>query len=282
MKRSLKIGIAIFGSLAFSQAVVAGEYSSGVVDKAPEEVYTEVEFGSGWYLRGDISYNISGENESGTQFIAALGNTFEYEYNDAIGIRGGFGYQFNPNFRTDITIEQMFDSEFSGNFGVLLNGFNDPGGGPVAVNNIAGTETVDASYSASNLMVSAYFDLPLMGAFTPYVGAGVGVSRVNYAERRTLTCNPGPTESCVQPAAGPAGTQVTGVVLDADDTYYSISYQLAVGTAYALSENLDLDVGYTYFSSSDGAELNYADGTAIDRDGFSIHRVNVGLRYEIW
>ncbi|MEM7216169.1 MAG: outer membrane beta-barrel protein [Pseudomonadota bacterium] len=283
MNRSiLKLTVATIAILGSSQAF-ATDYSSGVVTKSPSVEYTPVEFGSGWYLRGDISFNVNGRKDSSSQFVTSIGADVESEYDDGFGVRVGFGYIVNPSFRVDLTAEHLLESEFEGAIQVNLNGLANTVAGLVPVNNIFGIERVDASYSATSFMVNGYYDLPKFGKFTPYVGAGVGISRVELNERRTLTCIPDTTQACGAPAAGAQGATVSDVVLlDTEETLYEVSYQLALGTSYELSQNLDLDVGYSYFTTGDGSEISYSDGTAIDSDAFSVHRVNVGLRYELF
>ncbi len=273
------------GLLAMGSITHAADYESGVVTEGPESSYTHVEFGSGWYLRGDISWNMHGEYGTESRFISALGVTAESEYSDAFAIRAGFGYRFNSALRMDFTAEQMLDSEFSGARVVNLDGdFVDPVTSAVtAVNDIYGVESISSDYSAANFMLNAYYDLPEMGRFTPYVGGGLGISRIRFSERRTLTCIPTPDEVCGPPAAGAQGITVADVViLDDEDINYTVAYQFALGTMYRLNENLSLDFGYNYFATGSGAKLEYSDGTGIEVDGLSVHKVTAGLIYEIW
>jgi len=266
----------------------SGTYNSGVVRDAPESSYTNVEFGSGWYLRGDISWNMGGRSETGSQFIADIGNTLDFDYEDALALRVGAGFQFSPSWRLDFTAEQSLNSEFEGAFNVALNGLllTDLGGGvlvQVPVGNLLGVETVLAEYSAQNYLLNGYYDLPKFGKFTPYVGAGIGFSRINYQERRTVSCLPTVTQTCIQPTPGTQSTPVLDVVvLDRDETAFTLAYQAVIGTAYDLSDTLKLDVGYSYFRTGDGPKLSYSDGTAIDVGGYSVQKVHVGLRYELW
>ncbi|MEM7068217.1 MAG: outer membrane beta-barrel protein [Pseudomonadota bacterium] len=288
MNRSQLISTAALFAVVSASPALSGDYNSGIVTKSPSEEYTDVEFGSGWYLRGDITFNLHGEHDTTSQFVTALGTTVQADYDDVAGVRVGVGYIVNPALRVEVTAGHMLESSFDGDNIVNLPGLVeivDPvlGNVQTPTNNIYGIENVTASYDATNLMFNAYFDLPTYGRFTPYLGAGAGISRIEYNERRTLTCIPDTTQTCGPPAAGAQATRVENVeVLNTEETSYNFAYQLAVGTAYELSENLDLDIGYSYFSTNDGPEINYSDGRAIETDAFSVHRVNVGLRYEIW
>jgi len=86
---------------------------------------------SGIYLRGDI----------GASYLNWGSATTPWAYVGDAGI----GYQFNPNFRTDLTYDM------SGNYGV------NPG-----------------TLSTSMVLINGYYDFRNDSAFTPYVGVGAG------------------------------------------------------------------------------------------------------------
>src|SRR5680860_1107095 len=93
---------------------------------------TAVEFGSGWYLRGDIGWNIGGKEKQGSQFIPDVGEFLTYDYNDALSLRAGFGYQLNPSFRLELDAENLLDSEFGNTVAIGYSGsfdFDDGAGG---------------------------------------------------------------------------------------------------------------------------------------------------------
>ena len=57
------------------------------------------EFGSGWYLRGDIGYKVYGSPNAHFD-VAGYGNMIDTNLSDT-GVAGvGFGYEWNEWFRT--------------------------------------------------------------------------------------------------------------------------------------------------------------------------------------
>jgi opacity protein-like surface antigen len=123
----------------------AADYDPGViVQEAPE--YVPVEVGSGWYLRGDVTYNI---NRSVYDF-EILGEEAE---NDRFGGGLGIGYHFNDFFRAEANIAFVSHDEF---------GFDD------------GIDAVSAENSLWSGMLNGYVDLGTFSGITPYVGAGAG------------------------------------------------------------------------------------------------------------
>ena len=291
----------VTGSLFLALSVSALQAQAADPTYPVDRGQTNVEYGSGWYLRGDIGYNFGGEQKTGADFIPAIGEYLIYDYSDAISLRAGFGYQLNPHFRLEASIANKLDSEFRNTLAASYGGnrtieMDDGLGGTVTETvyfddtgtvtgtdlglytnptapTINGTQRIDASYNSQTFLVNGYFDLPKMGRFTPYVGAGGGLARISYSETRVQNCVPGDGEVCN--AGDLIGTDYTS-------TFWSPAYSVSAGTAYQINERLSLDLGYSFLSVDDGPELNYDDGTAIDVDGYTVHQLTAGLRYQIW
>lgn len=334
-------------ALLTASSAFASDYNSGVVTKTPSQGYTDVEFGSGWYLRGDITFNIRGKSESTTATVVTDSDTFnvQADYDDAIGARIGAGYYVAPNIRLEANVEGMLSSNFNGlrsrefsgsrQVNILVEtapaqdavaatpGVTDPatgitvGGTPAIpaqpaqfqsfpdtvffdsngnvtgsntgvyqaeIGNTApgidGTELIDAEYTATSFIVSGYYDLPSLGQITPYLGAGIGLGRINYNETRELTCLADNSETCGFPA-GSIGQEATQT-LTRNEEYWALAYQLSAGAAYRFSDKMSVDIGYSYTDFEGGDNLSYDDGTAIDDEGFAVHQVRAGIRYDIW
>ena len=305
MKRTILKGTVAFLALMTASGALANDYNSGVVTKAPTEGFTDVEFGSNWYIRGDIAYNIDGREDRGiSQLTLPDGSAvnIQGDYDDAIAVRVGFGNYITPNIRLESTIEGLFNSEFSGtgadtfagsrvdattppvtvnfNSGGLVTSSTDPTLVGTIAAPITGSRTIESEYSSTNILLSGYFDLPTLGAITPYVGAGVGVARVSFSQSTTFTCQAAATETCAFPSG--AQGEAASITLVQDEDFWGLAYQLSVGAAIALDERFMLDVGYSYTDIDSGDTINYDDGTAIDANGFAVHQVRAGLRYNIY
>ncbi len=113
------------------------------------------EFGSGWYLRGDIGYRFNstlhGTSSDGTVLTA---ETFD----DSFVAGGGFGFK-ERWFRVDLTVDYGTQARYAGNSAIFS---------PYIATKI---DTVAA-------LVNGYIDLGTWNRLTPYVGAGVGASLV--------------------------------------------------------------------------------------------------------
>lgn len=113
---------AIFAPLAGS--AFAADYSGGVP--------TDSQTNTGFYLRSDV----------GASFLRW--NAFNNDTGLIVAV--GAGYQWNDNFRTDIT-------------GQWAGGYNIASGNDI---------------HTTKILANGYFDLANSTAFTPYVGLGLG------------------------------------------------------------------------------------------------------------
>ena len=133
---------AALAAIPAAQALAADYDPPIYIEEAPE--YVPVEIGSGWYLRGDVSYS------AGDPVYDFRGVTHR-RFGGGVGV----GYHLTDNFRADVTLGYLGGDRFS---------YDD------------GVNTLDASYTAWSGLVSGYYDIATVVGITPYVGAGVGLT----------------------------------------------------------------------------------------------------------
>jgi opacity protein-like surface antigen len=215
----------------------------------------------GWYIRGDLDYHWA--QFRGADYITygvtccglpnpGTGSFDTGSLKGAFSLGAGIGYQVNNYFRTDLTADYWFKSDFdgstSGTCGVL----------PC-------TSTDTSSYSAWLLLANAYADIGTWYGFTPYVGAGIGGARVKWDDLHNTIAG------------------VTTVHEGAEN--WRFAWALMAGTSYCLTDNLKLDVGYRYSRVNGGRMFELAPlvgsgaGPGFD-NGFNVHEARAGLRYQ--
>lgn len=112
------------------------------------------EFGSGWYLRGDVGYRFNKVDD-----VVSLGATpavLNNRLKDSLMIGGGVGYKWEW-FRSDLTVDYGFKTKFTSD-------------SPIPANDI--TARIDNVTGLWNV----YGDLGTWWGFTPYIGGGIGVA----------------------------------------------------------------------------------------------------------
>lgn len=183
----------------------------------------------GFYLRGTLGLSFSPEDE--------------IDYSVLYGL--GLGYRVNSNFRTDLTIERR-------------DRFVVEGGQA-----FAGVGTFDSKVENTAYMLNVYYDferLPIVqlpGGFKPFVGVGVGISRIEVNDQDVLV-------------GGTRTARFTGK----DDNQFA--WQLMAGVAYNLNANTAFEIFYRYADLGD-VELNSAFGQVSNE--LKTHEVLASLRY---
>lgn len=231
---------------------LAADYDPPIVidnfDNVDEVVPVEV--GSGWYLRGDVGYsfNRSFEDYSSDSLIPS----YEIGQDDNSSFIGGagFGYHFTDYLRADLT-------------GAFL-GQEKAWGRNIDPFDAAFGQRGEIKTRMAYGMATGYIDLGTFVGITPYVGAGAGFV---YTQLR------GNGELAV-----PGGGTSFGSYSEND---FSFAYTLNAGLAYRMTDNLSLDVGYQYLNAPNAKHFSFEE-PGFYKEGFDMHQIKVGLRYDLW
>ncbi len=270
----LLIGAALasFGAPVFA-ADLPIEEPPVIVEQPP----VVVEAAGGWYIRGDVDYSLF--RIRGAQYHAGGGlNTFTTADSDnSFSLGGGLGYQITKHLRADLTLEYNLKADFRG---------STAGDCTVAGNQPGSCTSVDtSSHSMLLVMANAYADLGNFHGITPYVGAGIGLAHVKWSELNNVaTCASAPAD-CDITLPGYVGDATTGSYAETHvgNGSWRGAWSLMAGASYDLTSNLKLDAGYKYTRVNGGPMFDYVvagNGTQGYDNGFNIHSVRAGLRYQ--
>ena len=275
MKLTLHFALSLAAIVPF--AAQAADYDPPIfVEEAAE--YVPVEIGSGWYLRGDVGYvfesNVDGVDYTAFDGVADVSASFASASIDTdFAWGGGFGYRFTDYFRADATVDG-YRADFNGS---TSSAETCPG---LPDDDTTCRSENSSEVSAVSVMANGYIDLGTYVGFTPYVGAGAGMSYLSWDDLNDTTyCVPGGADLCVPPVGAVGSTSHTG------ENGWRFTYALMAGVAYDISKNFKLDVGYKY-RSIDGGDMFGWDSSDEFGDGshgnIDTHEVRLGLRYELW
>lgn len=219
MKSAKRIVFLLLGSAMSVGAAIAADYEPPIiVDQAPEVVPVEV--GSGWYLRGDITYNVSR-----SVYDVETPPTFEADHT-RFGGGVGIGYHFTDYLRSDVNVAAINIDRFQD---------TDPS---------FDAEFKNAQWAA---MANLYVDLGTVAGFTPYVGVGAGAlfsnARIDaaYPDWGTVGVNDSQTRFAYSVNAGVAYKLTQNTSVDLGYQYFS-----SPGTEYIDPDTLAIDEGVDY------------------------------------
>ncbi len=202
----------------------------------------------GWYGRADAQYGFSGklDHDAAANSIGKLANDSAADENIGGGL--GLGYGFDNGFRLEAA-------------GGYRGGELDVP--PQTSGILVGTATNPrGNAQVTDLMVNAIYDFNRDGAFSPYIGVGVGGARVK-AKASNRTSGTGTNLSARNGFA---------------DTDTGTGFQGLLGFGMKLSERLTLDLGYKYTSIEDLDFEGVHNGIDYTAD-YSDHAATLGLRF---
>ncbi|WP_047456843.1 outer membrane protein [Rhizobium rhizogenes] len=270
------LALAAIMASACAGAALAGDLPPEI--KMPE---VSVKDAQGWYARADLGYAVNASHGD-TTFRAydPAGGDYSSSRFDSDRFSGDFsgglgvGYQFNDLFRADLTGD-YFSGDYEGRASSASSCSGGAGG--------TGCSTkARSSFKAGSLMVNGYVDLGTLAGFTPYVGAGLGATRISWSSVNAVG-------SCVDGTSNCGGGSSVSARYPGDSDW-RFTYALMAGVAYEVAPNVKLDLGYRFSHVAGGDMFGYsaADSAAgaggtMGRDGaLSRHEIRVGLRITTW
>lgn len=126
---------------------------------------------------------------------------------------------------------------------------------------VGDAETEKTKIKTHAYMLNAYYDFDTCTKFTPYVGAGIGLAKTKIARHGEYD--------------GPFMRGGEGTV-----KHTGIAWQIGAGIAYALNDNVSVDVGYRYIDYG-----KFKDSLIFDHGSFrtsyetTANELYAGLRY---
>jgi opacity protein-like surface antigen len=240
--------------------------------------------GQGWYIRGDFGYNYSVSASGKPTYAVYDSGTDSYSthgFDNArlssdFSMAAGIGYQFNDYLRTDLTLD-YFTGSLNGRTG--WESPCTPGFGTAT----SACRFDDARFSALGVLANGYVDLGTYWGITPYVGAGAGVTNLEWGTvNQTVVCSAAVQADC-------NGINSATAAHEGLDSW-RFTYALMAGAAYDLTAHTKIDFGYRYSKIAGGDMFSFstyeqalgAFGVKGKDKGLGRHEFRAGLRLTTW
>ncbi|MDZ7626985.1 MAG: OmpA family protein [Parvularculaceae bacterium] len=169
----------------------------------------------------------------------------EADYKNGIGVYTALGYDWGNKYRGEVEFAyRQNDARHYAGDGLGFSGWS----------------SLDGDLQSYSVMFNLIRDFDTGGAFTPYLGLGVGGASF---------------KNQVTGADGGFGTLVI------DDSAKRLAYQAIAGVAVQLAEGLALDLSYRYFAAAGTPKFDGTiDGSPVTiRHDYDTHSLFAGLRW---
>lgn len=190
--------------------------------------------GTGMYLAPKFLMTIQ---ETGTIERSGMGGVDEYSQ-FTLGGALAAGYDFWPQYLVPLRVELEY----------ALRGNSEKSWG-------SNWGSVDCTWNSSTLFANLYYDFRNSTAFTPYVGAGLGMA-FNYANHTFSS---------------------PGYHGNFDEHSTNFAWNVGAGVAYDITDSLAVDLGYRYVNLG-YYEVDLPDGAKLKNQPCN-HEFMLGLRY---
>jgi opacity protein-like surface antigen len=231
----------------------------------------------GWYLRGDIGFsnqrvnNIRKNDPVAYSQISSLTETTSFDTGGIFDV--GVGYRVNNWFRADVTAQYRGNANFKGSDVFNASAFG------LAYN---GQDNYSASKSELLFLANAYVDLGTWWCVTPFIGAGIGTSRVtisNFTDTGVTNIHTNPLYV--------GGPPVASFASAASGSQWNFAWAAHAGLAYRISPSVTLELAYSFVDLGSGTTGVISDFTGFNaRNVFKFnditsHDLKLGVRWEL-
>jgi opacity protein-like surface antigen len=243
---------------------------------APAPLDDRVQFATNWYVRGDLAYaqetfpNISPFTFGSSPSVL---NTY------SAGV--GMGYKVNNWFRTDLILDyrSQIHAIGSGGTNCFINVDNPT---PLQPNPQPETCTghFDNEIRRWDLLANGYLDLGTWDGFTPYIGAGAGVTWARINQSVNFTFNGLPCQASCGFTNGSNIVTFANFDRSQSQMNYHFAWAVMAGVAIAMTDHAQLDVGYRFLDLGPITGISSVTGTSVTQR-VRANEVRAGIRYMI-
>jgi opacity protein-like surface antigen len=272
--RSVKFFVAAGAASLLSSMAFAADMAI-----APSPMYAPppVEDFGGWYLRGDIGFsnqrvnNIRKSDPTAYSQISSLTETTSFDSGGVFDV--GAGYRFNNWFRADVTAQYRGNANFKGSDVFTASAFGLP---------YNGQDNYSASKSELLFLANAYVDLGTWWCVTPFIGAGIGTSRVtisNFTDTGVTNIHTNPLYV--------GGPPVASFASAANGSKWNFAWAAHAGLAYRISPSATLELAYSYVDLGSGTTGVISDftgfkaGNVFKFNDITSHDLTLGVRWDL-
>lgn len=264
---------------AGGDVIYQGVKTPGAAIPVPAPIPVEI-YQPDYYVRADIgaSWIGGGVEETGTPM----------NMNDSIEAMEfgslGFGRYVTPSIRVELAIDLYSRADLK----VSNPNFNqdvrvDEGGGDVYDRHYDVTRRESVKYEQDLGMLNFYYDFRNATRFTPYIGAGIGVTYRQLSRTASEVADCAGT-TIISGVPNPQCPDASVAETTQNKQRWDLALAAMAGFSYAINEMVWIDTSYRYLWQNADVSLSAAnvDGASVIRvEDVSQHQIRTGIRLNI-
>jgi opacity protein-like surface antigen len=267
-------------ALAGGDVIYQGVKTPGAAIPVPAPIPVEI-YQPDYYVRADIGASWirgGGVEETGTPM----------NMNDSIEAMEfgslGFGRYVTPSIRVELAIDLYSRADLK----VSNPNFNqdvrvDEGGGDVYDRHYDVTRQESIKYEQDLGMLNFYYDFRNASRFTPYIGAGIGVTyrQLSRTASEVADCT---GTTIISGVPNPQCPDASVAETTQNKQRWDLALAAMAGFSYAINEMVWIDTSYRYLWQNADVSLSAAnvDGASVVKvEDVSQHQIRTGIRLNI-
>lgn len=267
---------------------VKDPYAAAVAVPAPvpvpvyePEYYVRLDTGASWLSEGSLTE--SGSNMS----VKGIGDIEPLEYGSI-----GAGRYITPSIRAELQVDLFTRGDVASGQSQFLETFSFDVGLPdddIVTYNVVRQDSVKFEQDVG--MLNFYYDFRNSTRFTPYLGAGIGVTyrQLTRTSSEVANCdsrsNAGDPTRNTCPAVAPAPADPAIITEGTSKTErWDIAGALMAGVAIQVTDDILWDTGYRYMWQNGEvsiSSLTLAGDSTIEIEDIGQHQLRTGIRFNI-
>jgi opacity protein-like surface antigen len=227
---------------------------------------------SGWYLRGDIGFSNQSFKKLSIDDPVLNGGILPGTFNQTASVDSGGVFDLGVGYRINSWLRADVIGQYRGRAGFKAVDL-------FKINTAFGVAPVVDTYAGSKQewvgMVNAYVDLGTWWRITPFVGAGIGTSRVTISNFADV--------SLISPTFGGG----PGVAYAQQGSQWNFAWAAHAGLAYKIDPAMTIELGYSYVDLGSGVTGHAASYDApltpyvFTLDRIISHDLKIGVRWDL-
>jgi opacity protein-like surface antigen len=245
-----------------------------------------------WYVRGDAGYSLKSTGNVSASGIPQVTISGPGDHDGPFSGSLGFGRYITPSLRAEFGLDLRNNQTIGKGKGYAFTRtvVTDPIAGSTDTHTFQADRQDTTNLGSQTFMANLYYDVKTGSRFTPYVGAGAGVSlatiKRNFSETAQCVSTVDSTGTFTGPGCSGSEPPLPPASGRKVENAWGPAFALMAGTSVDLTTGVKFDAGYRMMWQGSTPSIAMGsvmgDISKISAGARTDHELRMGLRWDIW